>query len=407
MPQLPSLSYDSVFYSLLNGALNAGGFENAEVFFRDEFSEETFPNTKWQELFPAAAESNDDGKIHQINGVNTAPRMAVYTSEGAEGHLIHNRGFEVQSVDMPQARISYGYDEKSFLDGQRLLRNSGIPEYVKLYSSFLKDTTDLIAGIHTLRSYTALQVESTNKYVTDRINNNGGIVGLTYDFTVGQQAVNNKLAGHFADSMVRQGKPHDWTQSTAYPLGDLRDMIWDYETILKQDASMAVFRMSKHDSNLFYNHITTKQEVILWKNGGLVNMENLALIHIAPKDVDDYMAANNFPPISVEKWHGITSALDPETKTMIDTPIEGFKSGQVLLRPAGPVGTYQWKSPTTMFATSVDPMYLADGGRIGIQQETKALAKEMYFCAESKGFTVPGNVNLQLRCDISTNQETT
>lgn len=409
---LDGLTYNSAFYDLLNGALSQAGYQNAQSFFRDEFTEDTFPSTKWQDLFPASDESNDDGVVYQFYGVNTVPVMATYTSSSAEGHLISNEGFKVATQSMPQARISYRYNEKSFLDGQRLMRQSGIPEYMKIYSSFLKDTTDLIAGVHSLRSYTALQVESTGKLLTDSTNNNGGIIGLEFDFTknISNFSGNVQKAGGFGigdSEYTAQGKAHDWTNVNAYPIGDLRDMVWVYENYKHQDASTAVIRMSKHDANIFYNHPTTKAEVQLWRSGYVVNPSQIGNVHVDESITNEYLKSINLPTIEVEKWYGAVSAINPATKKMEKKTIQGFANGKVLLRPAGICGNYQWQAPTTIFSTSINPMYLSDGGRIGVQQETRTMSKEMYFCAESKGIAVPNNVDLWLYLDIKTSQETT
>ena len=192
-------TYDSMFYQLLDGALKSGNFKDAAAFFRDQFAETMFPDALWSQMYPAADDSNDAGTVTQFYGVNTVPVMASYTAANAEGQLIANEGFELTQSSMPTAKLSLRFNEKSFKDGEHLLENSGVPEYMKIFSSFLKDTTNLVAGMHMLRSYTGLQVESTGKFVGNALNNDGGIQGLVIDYTkeVPNIADNTQLAGNF------------------------------------------------------------------------------------------------------------------------------------------------------------------------------------------------------------------
>jgi len=382
-------TYDSMFYQLLDGALKAGNFKDAAAFFRDQFAETMFPDALWSQMYPAADDSNEAGTVTQFYGVNTVPVMASYTAANAEGQLIANEGFELTKSSMPTAKLSLRFNEKSFKDGEHLLENSGVPEYMKIFSSFLKDTTNLVAGMHMLRSYTGLQVESTGKFVGNALNNAGGIQGLVIDYTkdVPNIADNTQLAGNFGKGnggYTPLGKNHDWNSPDAYPLGDLQDMAWVYENVKHQDLSMAVFRLSQHDAHLLYNHPTTKAEVPLKSSGYVVATDHLSKIRV-----------------------GAVQSLDSNTGKMVKTTIKGFEEGKVLLRPAGACGYFSWQKPNNMFATSVNPMFITDGGKIGIQQMINTLGKEMFFNAESKGVPVPNNIDLWLRCDIATSQEQT
>ena len=129
--------------------------------------------------------------------------MASYTAASAEGQLIANEGFELNQSSMPTAKLAMRFNEKSFKDGEHLLNNNGIPEYLKIFNSFLKDSTDLITGIHSLRSFTGLQVESTLKFVGNETNNAGGIQGLIIDFSKNVPNIeeNTQLAGNFGKGL--------------------------------------------------------------------------------------------------------------------------------------------------------------------------------------------------------------
>ena len=75
---LLGITYDSMFYQLLDGALKTANFKDAAAFFRDEFAEEMFPDALWKQMYPASDESNDNGIVTQFYGVNTVPVMASY-----------------------------------------------------------------------------------------------------------------------------------------------------------------------------------------------------------------------------------------------------------------------------------------------------------------------------------------
>lgn len=403
MAVLPQLTNDSQFYKLLNGAIMSAGYADIAAFFRDEFTENTFPNAKWAELFPAG-EENESGEYFQFTGINTRPIMASYTSFDAEGQLIANDGFKVQSKDMPRMRLAMNYNEKSFRDGQKIQRLQGIPEWAKMYSSFLKDTTDLVAGIHTMRSYTALQIESTGKFLTDSNNNAGGVQGLLFDFLAGQPDSNRRKAGAFGKKNAPKGKKKAWTDADAYPIGDLQDMFWTYRKETNSPYA-GVFRMSEATFDLLVSHPTTVKEVALWKTGYLADAANLANVNVSEAEINDYLVNRlRLPKISVEDWYGVYQCLDPKTQLRKKAPLQAFADGVVLLRPEGAVGEYQWQSPTTLFATNINPMYVSDGGRIGVQQETYSLRKAMHFVAESTGMSVPRNIDYFLYCDIATVQ---
>lgn len=392
------LTYQSDFYKLLQGALlnSNGRYGSLEEFFRDEFNENAFPNAKWKELFQVG-EENEDGEYTQLVGVNTYPVMASYTAFDAEGQLISNDGFKLSSKTMPRMKLALNFNEKSFRDGQKIMRLGGRPEFQRIFKSFNKDASDLIAGCEVLRSYTALQVESTGKYVSTEKNNAGGLIGLTFDFLEYAPADNRRKAGGFGV----KGKKFKWSDPKAYPLGDLVDMNKYYTNVLKVPFK-GVFRMSQATVDLLLEHPTTIQEVTIWKTNGMVSSDNLSKVHVTTEDINEYMSTRlKLPAISVEDWHATYQCLDPKTQKVKKTPLQAFEDNVVLLRPEGYVGDYQWQAPTTMFATPANPMYLADGGKIGVQQEIFSGRKAMQFTAEATGITVPRNVDYFLYLNIA------
>lgn len=398
MPEMPQLSYQSDFYRLLQGALlySNGRYESLDVFFRDEFNENAFPNAKWRELFEVS-EENEDGEYVQMIGVNIYPVMASYTAYDAEGQLISNDGFKLSSKTMPRMKLAMNINEKSFRDGQKIAKLGGRPEFDRIFRSFNKDASDLIAGCQVLRSYTALQVESTGAYVSTEKNNAGGVIGLKFDFLEHAPADNRRKAGGFGG----KSKKFAWNNQKAYPLGDLVAMYKYYTKNLKVPFR-GVFRMSEATADLLLEHPTTLEEVTIWKTNGMVSADNLTKVTVTTEDINEYMTTRlKLPRISVEDWHGTYQCLDVKTQEIKKTPLQAFEDNVVLLRPEGYVGDLQWQAPTTMFATNINPMYLADGGKIGVQQEIFSGRKAMQFTAEATGITVPRNIDYFVYLDVA------
>lgn len=420
MAQLSGNSYDSTFYSLLNGALLLNGYspnnaalENIKMFFRDEFTDAMYDTAKWMQMYPADVDSTSTGLITQVFGKTRVPVMASYTAANAEGQLITNEGVTITQESMPTAKLSLRFNQQSFEDGEMAMeRFRGTPEYERIFSTFFNDTSDLIAGIQSLRTFTGLQIESTGKFVATPQNNAGGLQNLVIDFTKNAPDFdkNVQLAGNFG-KLVRGWKPrgtnHDWTNENANPIGDLQDMAQFYKLYKHQDLATSVFRLSIEDAALLYNHPSTKLAIYSRRYGTVTELA-LAGFYPTNGEVNQYLTqVLQLPPIQEENGYGAVQALDPVTQKMTKISIPGFESGRVLLRPAGACGHYSWKSPTNMFSTSVNPMFISDGGRIGIQQMINTLGKEMFFNAESRGITVPDNIDLWLYCDIATSQEET
>lgn len=412
--ELAALSYSSPFYELLQGALKQAGYKgDIREFLMDETWQTVMPVAKWKQYYSTSQE-NTSGTVRQYFGTNTVPVMASYTSENAEGHLIANEGFTVVQSDMPTATLAMRYDNDSFKKGQELLKAQGILTDVNesIFNSFVVNTSNLIMGFDSLRSFTGLQVESTGKYISTSDNNPGGIEGLAFDFTknVPKFEENKHLAGHFGiedTNYTRKGTNHDWTQSTSNPIGDLMDMVHAYKYIKHGQIANAVFRMSSAQANIFYNNPSVKRKVALKLNGYLVDPANLDAIDVSEADVNAYLVKMQLPPIEVEDLISAVDYVNPVTKKLEKKYLQGFADGVVLLRPRGMVGHYDWQKVGNIAATVVNPLFYTNGGLVGVQQITRTSAGEIWFNGKSKGIPVPDNINMFLYCDVATSQEET
>jgi hypothetical protein len=393
--QLPAQANSSDFYKLISGALLASdrAYGDVSAFFKSEFND-YFTGAQWKSVFGVASE-NRSGNYTQMIGKINVPVMASYVAYDGEAPLISNTGFELNTKNMPRMKLAYNFNEKSARDGAYLLQNSGLPNYGPIFDSFLQDSANLISGIHTQLSYTALQVESTGKYLSSSTNNGGGIKGLLFDFQV--PAANQKKAGGWGTV----GTKYAWSSASAYPIGDLLDMVKfadDYHTM---NTSRAVIRMNKTTWNLLRNHATTKAAVALQVTGGGVLEANIPKYMVTDTQVQSFLTSLGLPPIEVVAWSGIHQALNIATQQIEKQALIAFADNTVVLRPSGEVGKVQWQAPTTMFATSANPMYVTDNGMIGVQQEVFSQRKAMQFTAEFTGIPVPYDVSSMLYLDIS------
>ena len=78
---------------------------------------------------------------------------------------------------------------------------------------------------------------------------------------------------------------------------------------------------------------------------------------------------------------------------MMEKPLTAFADNMVVLRPAGKIGTIQWKRVTNLFSTVDNPLYYAENGLVAIQQVVESKQRFMQFTAESHSLPVPDNIN--------------
>lgn len=378
---------------LLNEAMRIKGFDSINSFFREQFNENAFPQAKWKELF-RVAKDNSTGGYTQLIGNHRMPVFANYLVRDVRGNIITNQELHLDTDNMPTVKLTLNFSEKEIIDAEYILSRGGRHEYKRVFNSFMDDASNLIAGVHALRSHAGLQVESTGKYIATEENNHGGLTDIKFDFLVNALVTNRRKCGGFG----KHGKKFAWSDDRAHPIGDLRDM-WEYYHYTLHIPNTAVFRMNDATFDALANHPTTLMQVAVWKTNGTINTDNLQNYVVTLEDVNEYLSSRlRLPKISVEDWFGVVQGIDPKTQKVVDTPLVGFADNTVLLRPEGYVGELQWQAPTTIFSTQDNPMYLSDGGKIGI---TLSARKAMKFTAEFTGMTVPENIDKFLYLDTS------
>lgn len=384
MITLPQGIQSANFYDLVKFALLQNGYATIADFIR-EAPNYWYDDEVWRELFPLAPYENPTRAFEQRIGENYVPVMATYLADDAETPLITNEGFEKQTAEIPRMGQGYLFNSKSYEDARKLER-AGINAVVSsVYDNFSLDIMKLIRGIHTQRSFTALQIESKGSYITTRQNNNGGIENLKIDMN--PLSSNRKKAGGFGSRGVKAA----WSDPDANPIGDLQDMFefgWR-NRMLAPDASRSVTRMSDATWETMKAHPSTKRAVALWKTGYLASADSLTAVNVTDGDLNNYLASLNIPRVSVSKTYGFYEKLNVNTQKIEKVALSAFADDTVVMRPAGAVGQMQWSRVTNLFSTPDVPVYYTDGGAIAIQEDKNARAKGIKFSAETICVPVP------------------
>lgn len=384
MITLPQGIQSANFYDLVNFALLQKGYNSIADFIR-EAPNYWYDDEVWRELFPMAPYENESRTFLQKIGETYTPVMATYLAEDAETPLITNEGFEMKTNEIPRMGQGYLFNSKSYDDARKLNR-VGVEAVVNsAYDAFSLDVMKLIRGIHTQRSFTALQIESKGSYVTTRQNNNGGIEGFKIDMS--PLAANKKNAGGFGKKGVKAA----WSDDSANPIGDLQDM-FEYgwrNRIVSPDPSRSVIRMNDATWEILKGHVSTKKAVALWKTGYLASLDVVINVNVTDEDLNGYLRSLKLPNVSVSKTYGFYERLNKETGKIEKVAMAAFADNTVVLRPAGAVGQMQWTRVTNLFSTPEVPMYYTDGGAIAIQEDKNGRAKGIKFSAETLCVPVP------------------
>lgn len=396
MITLPQGIQSANFYDLVNFALAQKGYNSIADFIR-EAPNYWFDDEVWKELFPIAPYENPERTFMQQIGEAYTPVMATYLADDAETPLITNEGVEMRTNEIPRMGQGYLFNSKSYDDARKLNR-VGVDAVVNsAYDAFSLDVMKLIRGIHTQRSFTALQIESKGSYITTKQNNNGGIQGFKIDMN--PLASNKKSAGGFGSRGVKAA----YSDPNANPIGDLQDM-FEYgwrNRLISADPSRSVFRMADATWETIKNHASTKKAVAMWKTGYLAAAENLASVNVTDGDLKGYLASLNLPTVSISKTYGFYERVNKDTQKIEKASMSAFEENIVVLRPAGVLGQMQWARVSNLFATPDVPMYYTDGGAIAIQEDRNARAKGIKFSAETLCVPVPTAIERVLYLNIA------
>lgn len=381
---LPQGIQDANFYELVRYALLQKGYNSLADFIR-EAPNYWYDDEVWKELFPIAPYENPTRAFEQRIGDAYVPVMATYLSDDAETPLVTNEGVELRTAEIPRMGHGFLFSAKSYEDARKLIRSGADAVVNSIYDNFSLDVMKLIRGIHTQRSFTALQIESQGYYTTTKANNNGGIDGLKINMN--PLASNRKGAGGYGS----KGAKAVYSSADANPIGDLQDM-FEYgwrNRLLAIEPTSSVIRMSDSQWETIKNHPKTKLAVGMWKTGYLASVDNLNAVNVTDNDLKGYITSLGLPSVSVSKTYGFREKLNKDTQKVEKAPISAFAENTIVMRPAGAVGQMQWSKVSNIFSTNDVPMYYTDGGAIAVQEDTKARAHGKKFSVESLCVPVP------------------
>lgn len=394
---LPQGLYDSEFYRLIQGALAVKGYNSIEDFFRVA-PNYWYDEEKWKDVYNLASSENPTRTFYQNIGNEQVPVMAVYLAEDAETPVIANKGFERQSGDIPRMGQGHFFSTKSYEDARAFEREVG-PLSDRIYRSFVIDSDTLIKTVHSQRSFTGFQIESTGVYKTTKLNNGGGITNIVIDMH--PVADNRKKCGGFAFGGQNYGAKYAWSTETASPLGDLMDMFyygWN-NRLISTDPSQSVYRMSRKAYDILVKHKDTRTRVAMWKTGLMIDSANIPYYTVTETDLNNFLSDNRYPRIEIVDYYGFTQYLDKDAMEIKEKEVSAFDENTVVLRPAGKFGEIQWKRVSNLFATPMSPIYYTEGGAIAVAQVLDP--KGVKFSAESLCVPVPYAIQRVLYLSIN------
>lgn len=396
---IPQGIYDKNFYELVNAAARYGGYGSIAEYLR-KAPDYWFNDEVWRTLFPLEARENPTRIFQQKIGNTYVPVTAVYLADEAETPLMTNEGFEMKTGEIPRMGNGYLYDAKAYEEARALSRIAGNDAALSaVLEAFFVDTNKLLRSIHTKRSFTALQVESTGRYVTTEANNAGGLVSFSIDMH--PLDANKGLCGGWL-ATGGEGTKYAWTSASANPIGDLRDM-WKYAWThqkLSADPNANVFRMNNATWTALLNHPTTRAAVAMWKTGYLADATTAAAVPVMEGDMRAYLKASGLPDVEVDITFGFTKKLNAKQEIEA-VSTAAFADNVVVLRRKGAMGTFQWKKVSNIFATASSPVYYADGGSIAIQEDIYSVQQGTKFSANSLCVPVPHSIESVLYLDTS------
>lgn len=393
MAFIPTMNQPKGTYDLINMAINVvGGFGNIQSFYDEAFAG-VFDKNVWPTLFPQATPTIEETYL-QVKSRRHLPVMARYIAFDAEAPKIANEGFQASSGTIPKMGLDTDYNEKSLKDSLKIMQNmGGQPNLNAIFDEFLVSNTKLIEGLHKLINHTALQIESTGKYVSKPIFGSDGLMALEFDFQV--PASNKRACGGYG----RMGKKAAWSDTeNSYPIGDLQDMLKYAEGNFF--PVNLVFRMDKSTWNTLVNHPTTKRLIAIKATGGGITDSNIDLWPSDEKDVRNYLSNIGLPPIEVVNEIGVVDAHNPATRKIEKKAVRSFAENTVVLRPTGSIGELQWSYPVLDFSNGQN-QWTTDGGKFLIQEivDTKNRARMLH--AEFTGLPVMDTSDDMLYLDVS------
>ena len=292
------------FYDILSfGLLD---YENYQEYVNDIFANKyNTPNT---EGFPWADLIQVGFDYSQIEAETGGYTMATIVSPDGKGGVKSFETVKMSTGRIPRMKHEFSIDEGTMREMAVLAAEAGgvSPRMQAAINKALYTSTDeLLGGNHMSLKYQRNQVVSTGKYIVTPENNPDGIASLTFDFKI--PADNKQGCGGFGSYGVKAA----WSDNTADPIGDLRDMVQFADDNL---LDYGHFEMSQKKFRQFMAHPNVRKQVLTTMNAN-ADLANLSTVLITDKSITDVLIGIGLPSIKVHNTKESTVLVEKFNET--------------------------------------------------------------------------------------------
>ena len=380
------------FYDILSFGLM--DYENYQEYVNSMFATKyNTPNTEgfpWDDLIQTGF---DYAQIEAEIGGYT---MATVVSPDGKGGVKSFEEVKMSTGKIPRMKHEFAIDEGTLREMAIVAAESGnvSPRMQSAINSALFNSTDqLLGGNHMSLKYQRNQVVSTGKYIVTPENNPDGIASLTFNFNVPD--ANRGVCGGFGNYGVAAA----WSDDSADPIGDLRDMVEFAEDNL---LDFGHFEMSQKKFRQFLAHPNVRKQVMTTMNSN-ADLANLSTVLITDASILNVLEGIGLPPIKVHDTKEATVMVDKfntTTRRVEKTKIASFDEDVVVLVPDGQLGTIKAVAPMYLPDPAVRSA-LFDGGRTEITQLFDTETKTQRIKSELTALVVPNQVRNHIILDTT------
>jgi hypothetical protein len=308
--------------------------------------------------------------------------MATFVDIDSPGGTHAMSTATISSGKIPRFKHGFTMDEKVIREQMILAQRFGTVTQGmqnQLAKILFNSTDKLIGGNYNTLTYMRHQAVSTGSFAITAANNPGGIANLSFDF--GVPAANVEHAGGFG----APGTAFVWSDLTnSNPIGDLQAMVQ-----YAQDNMIPYgeFEMSKALWTTFKNHTQVRKQVALFQNMN-ADVANVAGFLVTESMIQQFLVEAGLPPVKVIDALVQVDKYNPVTRAVEYTQIRPFDEANVVLRPAGQLGTIKAVEPIVI----QDPgarVALFDGGRTVLRQTFDSKNTIQYIESELTALVVP------------------
>lgn len=372
------INRNSSFYDIMAlGLADASNYQEfVDTMLADKYNA---PNT---EGFVWDDDIQIDFTYEQLEAELGIYAMATFVDIDSPGGTHANSTASISSGKIPRFKHGFNLNEKVIRE-QMILANrfgSVTQGMQNQLAKILFNSTDkLIGGNYNTLTYMRHQAVSTGAFSITSTNNPGGIANLSFSF--GIPAANMEHCGGFGTP----GTEYVWSdQTNSNPIGDLQAMVKYADDNM---IPYGEFEMSKALWTTFKNHTQVRKQVALFQNMN-ADVSNVAGFLVTESMIQQFFVEAGLPPVKVIDSLVLADKYNPTTRAVEYEQIRPFDEANVVLRPAGQLGTIKAVEPIAL----QDPgarIALFDGGRTLLTQTFDSKNKVQYIESELTALVVP------------------